>query len=102
VHGDANRFGADEGPVTAPPARTAGPMLLSDDDVSIFYDGTTCDPQLDHPEGIAVHPDGSVWCGGERGQIYRLDPDGTSLEEVASTGGFSLGMAFDAAGDLCV
>ena len=23
MHGDANRFGADEGPVTAPPARTA-------------------------------------------------------------------------------
>ena len=70
-------------------------MLLDDDAVSVFFDGTTTDPQLDHPEGVAVHPDGSVWCGGERGQIYRLDPDGDELVEVASTGGFALGMAFD-------
>jgi gluconolactonase len=71
-------------------------MLLDDTAVSIFYDGTTTDPRLDHPEGLAVHPDGSVWCGGERGQVYRLDADGRSLVEVASTGGFCLGMAFDA------
>jgi gluconolactonase len=80
----------------------AGAMLLSDDDVSIFYDGTVTDPQLDHPEGVAVDRDGNVWCGGERGQIYRLDPDGSRLEVVASTDGFCLGMAFDAAGDLFV
>src|SRR5919108_630877 len=70
-------------------------MLLADDQVSVFFDGTVHDPQLDHPEGVAVHPDGSVWCGGERGQIFRLDPDGGSIEEVGSTGGFALGMAFD-------
>jgi gluconolactonase len=72
-------------------------MLLDGAAVSVFYDGTTTDPRLDHPEGVAVHPDGSIWCGGERGQIYRLDADGRSLVEVASTGGFCLGMAFDAA-----
>lgn len=70
-------------------------MLLEDERVRVFFDDTTGDPQLDHPEGVAVHPDGSVWCGGERGQIFRLDPDGTALEEVASTGGFCLGIAFD-------
>ncbi|HYF12464.1 MAG TPA: SMP-30/gluconolactonase/LRE family protein [Actinomycetota bacterium] len=70
-------------------------MLLDDDAATVFFDGTTTDPQLDHPEGVAVHPDGSVWCGGERGQIYRLDPDGRDLVEVGSTGGFCLGMAFD-------
>jgi gluconolactonase len=70
-------------------------VLLSDDRVSVFFDGTLADPQLDHPEGVAVHPDGSVWCGGERGQVYRLEPDGGSIQEVASTGGFCLGMAFD-------
>jgi gluconolactonase len=74
-------------------------MLLDDTAASVFFDGTTTDPQLDHPEGLAVHPDGSVWCGGERGQIFRLDPDGRSLVEVASTGGFCLGMAFDAGGE---
>jgi gluconolactonase len=69
--------------------------LLADERAEVFFDGTLTDPQLDHPEGLAVHPDGSIWCGGERGQIYRLDPDGTTLVEVASTGGFCLGMAFD-------
>jgi sugar lactone lactonase YvrE len=56
--------------------------------LSVFAEG------LDHPEGVAVHPDGSVWCGGEEGQIYRIDPSGTKVEEVARTGGFVLGIAF--------
>lgn len=55
---------------------------------SIFYDG------LDHPECVAVHPDGSVWAGGEAGQVYRIAPDGSAAEEVANTGGFVLGLAF--------
>ena len=74
-------------------------MVLDAAAVSVFYDGTTSDPRLDHPEGVAVHPDGSIWCGGERGQIYRLDAEGRALVEVASTGGFCLGMAFDAAAE---
>jgi sugar lactone lactonase YvrE len=77
-------------------------VLVTDDDVSVFIDGTLTDPQLDHPEGVAVHPDGSVWCGGERGQIFRVEPDGDRFEQIASTDGFCLGMAFDAAGDLFV
>ena len=55
---------------------------------TIFADG------LDHPECVAVHPDGSVWAGGEAGQIYRISADGKSMEEVANTGGFILGLAF--------
>ncbi len=66
----------------------------------VLVDGTLTEPRLDHPEGVAVARDGSVWCGGERGQIYRF-ADGV-LEEVASTGGFILGLAFDAHGDLFV
>lgn len=62
--------------------------ILPLDRASIFYDG------LDHPEGVAVHPDGSVWAGGEAGQIYRLDSEGRTAEEVANTGGFVLGIAF--------
>jgi sugar lactone lactonase YvrE len=49
---------------------------------------------LDHPECIAVHPDGTVWAGGEAGQIYRISADGQQVEEVANTGGFVLGIAF--------
>ena len=49
---------------------------------------------LDHPECIAVHPDGSFWAGGEAGQIYHITENGKKVEEVASTGGFILGIAF--------
>jgi len=55
---------------------------------TIFADG------LDHCECIAIHPDGSVWAGGEAGQIYRINPDGTDMKQVASTEGFILGIAF--------
>lgn len=62
----------------------------------VWFDGTLTEPRLDHPECVAVHPDGSLWCGGERGQIVRLDPDGRELRQMATTEGFSLGLAFDA------
>lgn len=57
-------------------------------DVSILADG------LDHPECVAIHPDGSVWAGGEAGQVYRISADGQIVEEVCNTGGFILGIAF--------
>ena len=76
--------------------------VLDTSAASVFYDGLLTDPRLDHPEGIAVHRDGSVWCGGERGQIYRIEPDGSSMEQVASSKGFSQGMAFDKEDNLYV
>lgn len=51
---------------------------------------------LDHPEGVAVGPDGLVYAGGEAGQVYRFAPDGTGLTKLADTGGFLLGLAIDA------
>lgn len=56
---------------------------------------------LDHPEGIAILPDGTIYVGGEAGQIYRIGDDG-SAEQVADTGGFALGLAADAAGRIYV
>jgi gluconolactonase len=67
---------------------------------AVFLDGTLGRPQLDHPEGIAIAADGSVWCGGERGQLYRIAPDGSSFEQIASTDGFVLGIAFGGGGEL--
>lgn len=61
--------------------------------LSLDHAGTFCDG-LDHPECVAVHPDGSVWAGGEAGQVYRVSADGSNVEEVANTGGFTLGIAF--------
>ncbi len=68
----------------------------------VFFDGILTEPRLAHPEGIAVHPDGSVWCGGEQGQVFRIEADGSRIEQVASTGGFCLGLAFDRHLDLYV
>ena len=69
--------------------------LYTINDIEIFADG------LDHPECVAVHPDGSVWTGGEAGQVYRIHGDG-SLEMVAQTGGFVLGLAFSPEGWLAI
>jgi len=55
---------------------------------------TTYAEGLDHPEGVSVDAQGTVWAGGEAGQIYRVPAEGR-LEEVCSTGGFLLGLALD-------
>lgn len=54
---------------------------------------------LDHPEGVAAGPDGRLYAGGEAGQIYRIDVDG-SVQEIASTGGFIYGVTLDAEGNV--
>lgn len=76
--------------------------LLPLDRASVFFDGTLHQPQLNHPEGLAIAPDGAVWCGGTGGEIYRIAPDGSAMEEVASTGGLVLGLAFDRNGLLYI
>jgi sugar lactone lactonase YvrE len=50
---------------------------------------------LDHPECVAVGRDGKLYAGGERGQVYRIFPDGKQVEEIANTGGFCLGVTLD-------
>ena len=67
---------------------TSAPRLAE-----VLIDGTLSRPQLDHPKGLAVAPDGTVYCGGEQGQVYRVAPDASSFVEIARFDGFSLGMA---------
>lgn len=64
----------------------------------VFFDGIFSAPRLAHPEGIAVHADGSIWCGSETGDLLRIAADGAAITRVAGTGGFLLGIAFDPAG----
>jgi gluconolactonase len=67
---------------------------------TVFFDGIFSEPRLNHPEGLAIDGDGNVWCGGEEGEIYRIAADGSRIELMASTGGFTLGLAFDRRGRL--
>lgn len=76
--------------------------VLPDGAASVFFDGLFSTPRLQHPEGVAIGPDGWIWCGSENGQLLRIAPDASRIEEVASTGGFTLGLAFDGAGHLYV
>ncbi len=69
---------------------------------AVFFDGQYSEPRLHHPEGVAVGPDGAVWCGNAEGDILRIEPDGSHIEKIVSTGGFSLGLAFDGDGHLFV
>jgi gluconolactonase len=58
---------------------------------------------LDHPEGVAWDPSsGSVWAGGEAGQLYRVDPEARTWAEVARAPGFVLGLAVDGRGRLAI
>src|SRR5262245_61388195 len=67
--------------------------LVPTDKLEMFAHG------LDHSEGIAITPDGTIYVGGEAGQVYRIGAD-DSIQEVANTGGFMLGLAADADGRL--
>lgn len=64
-------------------------ILNNETDISVLVEG------LDHAEGIAWGLDGYAYAGGEAGQIYRIDIDNKTLEQIADTGGFVLGIALD-------
>lgn len=48
---------------------------------------------VDHPECVALDAEGTLWAGGEAGQIYRIDSAG-KVETVANLGSFNAGIAF--------
>lgn len=73
--------------------------LLDISAARVFFDGIFSDPRVAHPEGVAVHADGSIWCGNEVGELLRIDADGTRVERMGSSDGFLLGIAFDGAGN---
>ena len=80
----------------------SGEPILPPERASVFFDGIFSEPKLSHPEGVAIGPDGWIWTGNQDGDILRISPDGETMERVASTGGFALGLAFDGARALFV
>ena len=70
------------------------PILDNETQVSVLVEG------LDHAEGIAWGMDGYAYAGGEAGQLYRIDVDRGKLTQFADTGGFILGLALDAVGNI--
>jgi sugar lactone lactonase YvrE len=54
------------------------------------------------PESIIRGPDGLLYTGLKDGRIVRFRPDGSEMEQFASTGGRPNGMAFDSSGNLLV
>ena len=50
---------------------------------------------LDHPECVAIDPDGRVWAGGEAGQIYVIDPETRQPEILCQLKAMAAGLAFD-------
>ena len=73
--------------------------LLPASAARVFFDGIFSEPRVAHPEGVAVHADGSIWCGTETGDLIRIEAGGSSARRMASSGGFLLGLAFDSAGN---
>jgi gluconolactonase len=58
---------------------------------------------FDHVEGICWDPTrGCLWAGGEAGQIYRIDLDGSVNVVTTIAGGVLLGIALDEHGSLYV
>ncbi len=73
--------------------------LLEMSAANVFFNGIFTSPRVAHPEGVAVHTDGSIWCGNEVGELLRIAADGSSVERMGGTDGFLLGIAFDNAGN---
>ncbi|HEV3187493.1 MAG TPA: SMP-30/gluconolactonase/LRE family protein [Acidimicrobiales bacterium] len=58
---------------------------------------------FDHVEGICWDPQRRcLWAGGEAGQVYRVELDGTTSITTTIQGGVLLGLALDARGGLYV
>lgn len=64
-------------------------MLYPVNEVRNFVTG------LDHPEGLAAATDGTIYAGGEGGQVYKIDAGTGKFEVIAETGGFCLGVTLD-------
>ena len=58
--------------------QTADKTVLPESRASVFFDGLFSEPRLQHAEGVAIGPDGHVWCGSENGEVLRIAPDASA------------------------
>src|SRR5688500_1790876 len=72
----------------------AATMILQPSDVTIVANG------LDHPECVCTSAGDELLAGGEKGQLYSINPASQSYKEIGTSGGFTLGIAAD--GDGCI
>lgn len=71
--------------------------------LAVQLDHRTLASGLDHVEGVCWDPSRRcLWGGGEAGQIYRIELDGTSTVVATIDGGSLLGVALDGMGRLYV
>jgi sugar lactone lactonase YvrE len=54
------------------------------------------------PEAVAIDDEGRLYVSTREGDIVRLSPDGSVVEDWAHTGGCPLGLDFDGQGNLVV
>jgi sugar lactone lactonase YvrE len=75
---------------------TISTALLPVEAGRVLFDGFSTNPVLDHCEGLDIDPvDGSLWCGGESGQIFRIDLVSGEIKLIdQNVGGFTLGVKF--------
>lgn len=66
-------------------------MLLTPENTKLIGE------RLDHPECLCLDHDGTLYAGGEAGQVYCIDTEGTQTQ-IGSTNGFLLGIAIDGEG----
>ncbi|WP_436936572.1 SMP-30/gluconolactonase/LRE family protein [Halovenus marina] len=69
-------------------------------DAEIVGSDTWLETRLDHPEDVAIGSDGTLYTGGESGQIYHVDPADNTVVELTRTNGFVLGVTLGPNGDL--
>ena len=55
-----------------------------------------------NPEDVAFDSQDRIYCGDDRGRIFRFQPDGAKPELFADTNGRPLGLIFDTSGNLIV
>ena len=46
--------------------------ILDVSKASVYFDGIFTQPRLQHPEGVAIDKNGTVYCGTENGEIMKI------------------------------